>query len=414
MLNSIESTIKISTKYNQIRQYVEPFILFSGIFFNIVLILIIYCKKRTKLLRSTKPLRYLLIAMLVSDTWYLLYQVNVWYFFFKNKPDLSSFNVLCQLNTYLNYFFSILLETNMLSADWILLIIVFKSSNRNHEISIYDKFLENKDSRTSKLTVGASINNNLLIRNLSFALGRRKSANPEPSVQMGNQSSVTEPQDIELVDVDFMEFSKGSGPSCSNATLSNLARKSTSATTNTQLQTVTPVTSVVKKQRNFLSLVTNFSFKTEASYFNIILKEKISLILNFFIWMYLLSFLLWIRGIKTINLNEPSSTIDIYEQSSTLFIPTNLDSRSSAHMLPQTQSSNSTVNENNNLERFSTTFCITHDFGLLLFKIFAMLMSFLRLFTLFVNMITSICFHFKFRHEYFDALKLTFRGKKKD
>ena len=133
-----------NNKYYEMRHYVEPIILFSGIFFNLVLIALIYRRKRTKLLRSTKPLRYLLIAMLVSDTWYLIYHANVWYFFVHNKPDLSSFDVLCQVNTYLNYFFSVLLEFNMLSADWILLRIVFKSTaatkRRERGTSIYDQF----------------------------------------------------------------------------------------------------------------------------------------------------------------------------------------------------------------------------------------------------------------------------------
>lgn len=64
-----------NNKYHKLRFYVEPVILFSGIIFNLILMLIIYAKKHTKMLHSKKPLRYLLIAMLVSDTWYLVYQV---------------------------------------------------------------------------------------------------------------------------------------------------------------------------------------------------------------------------------------------------------------------------------------------------------------------------------------------------
>lgn len=161
LIGSLDSFITTSNtttnKYHQIRYYVEPVILFSGIIFNLVLILIIYTKKRTKSLRSTKPLRYLLICMLISDTWYLVYHVNVWYFFVRNRPDLSSFNILCQLNTYFNYFFSILLEFNMLSADWILLRIVFKSSKsaaktRDRGVSIYDQFNVKADKPQRRTT----------------------------------------------------------------------------------------------------------------------------------------------------------------------------------------------------------------------------------------------------------------------
>lgn len=155
-MNSLNST---NVTNNQMRYYIEPIILFSGIVFNLALAVIIYTKKRTKSLRSTKPLRYLLISMLVSDTWYLVYHVNVWYFFVHDRPDLSSSDVFCQLNTYLNYFFSIFLEFNMLSADYILLRIVFKSraatKNRERGVSIYDQF-HVKTNRTESQVIPKS------------------------------------------------------------------------------------------------------------------------------------------------------------------------------------------------------------------------------------------------------------------
>lgn len=151
--NSNNMTSNVTSNYDHLRRIAEPAILFSGIVFNLALVLIVYAKKRTKGLRSTKPLRYLLISMLVSDTWYLVSHVNVWYYFIHNKADLSSLQVFCQLNTYFNYFFAILLEFNMLAADWIILRIVFKSTavrrSRERAISVYNQFQVASSSSSS-------------------------------------------------------------------------------------------------------------------------------------------------------------------------------------------------------------------------------------------------------------------------
>jgi len=193
------------------------------------------------------------------------------------------------------------------------------------------------------------------------------------------------------------------------------------------------------KRINFYSLVNDYNFKNESAYFDIILKEKISIILNFFIWMYLLSFLLWIRGVKTINLGESSSSSSLSLSHADVFLsPTSagpsqgsqstlesmaavaaaaaattvFDLRSTQFgYFRYAQQSNSSDNPSTSFELSVTSFCITHDFGVFLFNIFTFLMAILRLFTLFANLFTSICFHFKFRHEYYNAFRVSFRGK---
>lgn len=209
-------------------------------------------------------------------------------------------------------------------------------------------------------------------------------------------------------------------------------RKSTLlSTVHSSLQ---PSMSEDMKRVSFYSLVTEYNFKNENAYFDIILKEKILIILNFFIWMYLLSFLLWIRGVKTINLGESTLTSSLFSQSpatsnaeslvpassqsqqtsalesvaAAVAVNSLFDVRTSNALLryPNTSDANLTPN----FELSVTSFCITHDFGLFLFNAFALFMAILRLITLIVNLLTSICFHFKFRHEYFNAFQVSFRG----
>lgn len=235
-----------STKYGELRELVEPAILFSGILFNLTLMLITLRKKRTKSLRTTKPLRYLLIGMLVSDTWFLIYHVNVWYYFIHNKPDLSSLDILCQLYTYFNYFFAILLECNMLAADWILLHIVFKSAARATErsrcrergISVYDQFRVN-DAKSSQQGGGGggllgddmmnrtnsrtkSIGGRLARLSLFLPFGIERSKSVPAAMMRVDKSIMSELHDCSAGPADNgnvlneNEISHAANPSCSN------------------------------------------------------------------------------------------------------------------------------------------------------------------------------------------------------
>lgn len=162
-----------------------------------------------------------------------------------------------------------------------------------------------------------------------------------------------------------------------------------------------------------------FKFKSESAYFDIIQKEKISIILNVFVWMYLLSFLLWIRGVKTINLSESTSIATSTLSSSPVANPIRPASLYDsyfiyqAHQQQQHMGASPSINDSllNSFELSVTSFCITHDFGLFLFKMFTLFMTLLRLVTLFANIFTSVCFHFKFRYEYLNAFRLSFNGR---
>lgn len=189
---------------------------------------------------------------------------------------------------------------------------------------------------------------------------------------------------------------------------------------------------------SFYSLINEFTFKSESAYTDIILKEKISIILNFFIWMYLLSFLLWIRGVHRIDSassssSSPSSSLvdlDLVsaattsKQTSSQIVDSSSSSLSSsnsflkyAQLLQQKLDANSSLSSSDSMTGYSSSFelsvksvCITHNFAIFLFKIFTFFMALLRLFTLVVNIFTSVSFHFKFRYEYYNAFRVSFHG----
>lgn len=183
--------------------------------------------------------------------------------------------------------------------------------------------------------------------------------------------------------------------------------------------------------------------------------------------MYLLSFLLWIRGVNTItdDLNDslPSgltgrsglssnrgpysilADLDLPSTSSTRihsttfafdnFSDDNEDSLLGDSSLPTSilesalsrsnQTSSPTTTRittgsssgsnrdwsHTNFELSVKTLCITHKFAVFLFRVFVFIVAVLRLFTMFVNLFTSVCFHFKFRHEYYNAFQVSFRGR---
>jgi hypothetical protein len=89
---------------------------------------------------SRMPLRFLLIGMLVADINHITSNINIYIFPWINFPDLTSYNVICQLTSYIFNYFSVLNECFMLVADFILLSFILPKKNINtHE---YKDFFE--------------------------------------------------------------------------------------------------------------------------------------------------------------------------------------------------------------------------------------------------------------------------------
>jgi preprotein translocase subunit SecG len=334
---------------------VKPTIFFGGLVTNILLILIVYKNKHTKSLSSSKPLRYLLIGMLVSDVWFLIEEINVWFFSLLSQPDLSSYNGTCQIYTYLEHFFAISLEAYMLFADYILLSILFKK--KKWAVSpedIYNQFMvptikshndanNNEDSEIMMSERSQSLKSTAKKRSIISSRGidlrktfgrrwKRILLNGKEKKQLSGMVGAGKPGECRPISecdevVEFcgstenrvVETASRSGVGnvsasesaidpneCSTNDVYAIANEVASNPQNGQpgrRVTYREVHSTQKrsshhKQRKsqFFVLLDTTKFKNENIYYNILIKEKVVIILWIFICLYLLSFLLWIRG----------------------------------------------------------------------------------------------------------------------
>ncbi|CAF0977327.1 unnamed protein product, partial [Brachionus calyciflorus] len=309
---------------------IEPITLIIGVNLNIFLYIIIYRKKRTKNLQSTKPLRYLLMTILLSDTWFLIDKFNIWYFSIMKKNNLTSVNFLCQFISYLNYFVPIILEFSMLAADYILVSLVFKSTQSK---DVYNNFLPTTEERLQK---HSSLSHSKKTKqNLFNSLKNTK--NTKNVYRYYSRRSISLESNLESLDnLEKIHFVKDT-------------RK--------------------PKHKPFVHLIESVCFKREEVYNGIILREKCFLILNTFIWMYLLSFIFWINGL------------------------TKLDTR---NLITKTNFTNSdTLGD----------ICSTHVYYQRLALLLNIFLSILKIFTILCNLISSLMFHIKFRSEYFQSIK---------
>lgn len=358
-----------TSKQSLIKHFLEPFILVVGIKFNILLIIITYKNNRTKNLRSTKPMRYLLISILISDTWFLLKELNVWFFLFRNGPDLTSFNILCQLSSYLNYFLSILLEVYMISADFILLSIVFRHNNSSSRLN---NFAANKNNRSDSLDLK-------FLRKFS----RR-------NINLINEN-------IELESINTLRLARTRKNQLNRRSISlendlSKCTQITSSHSSGQIIENSKINLVKPRKSHFVNLIENLRFKREDVYFGIVMKEKVIIILNVFVWMYMLSFLLWIKGVKSIN---PKAT-------PTFGLSLNFFEMKKDFLLNHTSFSDSLSSQS------SINICYTHPFARQLINAFQLFLTLLKNFSLFMNIFSSIVFHIKFRKDYLQSIKSTF------
>jgi len=110
-----------------------------GIALNISFIIVICKNKRTKKFQSPKPFRQLLIAILISDIWYLLNKLDIRHFYSTLTINFTAYNGICQLNAYLNVLFSILLEFHMLFGSFTLFRITFKENDSKKQENVLER-----------------------------------------------------------------------------------------------------------------------------------------------------------------------------------------------------------------------------------------------------------------------------------
>lgn len=468
-------------------EFLKLVMLIFGLVFNLLFLLLIIKNKTTKSFKSYKPFRHLLAAMVISDLWFLVDKIYEWYVsFVKFNFDPLSFNGACQFYSYLDNFFSILLEFYMLTANYILFCIIFKSKKTADLNEIYNKYIPDQDSgilieskfdklRTNYKKWNSSslrvLSANISLHSLRATFNTKKKTEAsnldENVVELGssdkNATSLEMASEAEThlydsvennnsckknkranFETTFSDFAISNNDSdkldLSKAKSMSIEKLNTISITDSSLKHTQPnirkstlfnsTASFSSKffsnsKFNFLDMVQNERFEKENFYFNIILIEKISIILFIFVWIYLLSFLLWVRGVHVSS--SPKTDIE----SASKF----LDSLSKQLQPPDfsAEMSNSTplwdssyfVSESSeelttqapqdadytSITPQTTNICMTHKFAKPFYNIFRFVFSLFRLFTLLSNIFISVAYHFKFRKECLQTLLSTFQKK---
>jgi hypothetical protein len=112
-------------------------------------------------------------------------------------------------------------------------------------------------------------------------------------------------------------------------------------------------------------------------YVSIVNLEKFLVILFSFIWLYLLSFILWTEGVNNYNL-------DLFR-------------------------SNRTVILNDELDNYASSVCNTFEFAVKFISLFQIIFSFVRLVVLVVNIVVGLLYIFRFRCDHLETICNTFR-----
>jgi hypothetical protein len=139
----------------------------------------------------------------------------------------------------------------------------------------------------------------------------------------------------------------------------------------------------LKSSHHFLKLVETNKFIQEEVYFNIVVKEKMFIILITIVLLYMLSFILWIKGVSSLQQQEKQER---QQQDQ-----------------PDFHASNSHT---------AINLCVTYAFGKPLLKCLNTFVLVLRLLNLVMNLLSSFLYHWRFGKEYFRSLLNSFKPAK--
>lgn len=422
-----------------ISDIIEPVLLIAGILSNLVLIAIIFKKKKTESFRSHKPLRYLLIVILISDIAYLISELNVKIVQFGTWPDLTSFNYFCQLHSYLYYFFAVLIEFSMLSANYIVACLIHLPKKQSKSsIDVYNDFIINENDATN-LRGG-----NFRTRSIRRLRGLFVRSNSEPIEKMpGRPGSVD--------NLESQNLSRGSG--CNTGRHGNRKRASLGANANAKMaknvnmeavqrhenvtaenetgrstcndggqsllnNRISLINEINRRERlnqyraNVNSLVYPLKIEEDDTYFSLALKEKFFIILSIFVCMYFLSFFLWIQGVENLegglgsmnpedflaNKGQPASNKSDFDKE--------LD-----ELLAESQHSFTSQNLPIPFSRDLMQVCKTHKFAYTFLHYFLLFLFLLRLVTLCINLVMTVCFCVRFKADLIQALCSSFKKR---
>ena len=281
-------------------EHFERSLLILSIICNLIFIFIIYKNKVTNSLPSNKPFRYLLSGLTLCDIWFLVtnaFGLNTIYSLSYEFLD----NLLCRFGSYFTSFFSIFAECQMLAADYILIYVLFphKKSNSN----VYNDFLIDLKGRDTKLFVikknsfSEKINtdkesNHFDINEISvFSNNDSYNNNNNGNNAKYELSSDFSSKSIEIVneinEKKYSETIKGRNFLDKPGKVMNKSNRyfKRKPTLRVALKNF--------KRRIHHSFQHDHMSKNKAVYNKMILKEKFSIILFSFVWIYLLSFFLW-------------------------------------------------------------------------------------------------------------------------
>ena len=304
-INLKEDQLKAITdmKCHPISCYLDTVILVLGLLSNITFLVIILTKNEEKTFKSTMPLRHLLVGMLIGDLTFLLSNLNSNMIAAIEFPDLTSYNIICQLTSYLINYFAVLTECFMLAADFILLFILFKP--KPARLNVYTSFIDLSKTNVKRLS---SI--------------RIRAAAPQVR--------------------ETWRFSK------------LFAKKHTVL-----------IKSAYDKKNIYSSIVTT---------------EKFCILVFGLACLYLLSFILWTRGVRSFDLMDRK-----YHNESLIFY-----------------------------DDFVSNICKTYAFADKFFWLYQIVFHVFRLITLLVNIAVAVIYCVKFRGEYLRILLNTFKRNEND
>jgi hypothetical protein len=422
--------------------------------------------------------------MVISDLWFLVDKIYEWYVsFVKFNFDPLSFNGACQFYSYLDNFFSILLEFYMLTANYILFCIIFKSKKTADLNEIYNKYIPDPDissgilieSKFDKLRANYNKWNSSSLRVLSANISLHSlratfkgQTKPEASnlddnaVELGSSEKnaasleIASEAETHLYDsvennnsckkskranfeTNFSDFAISNNESdrldSSKAKSMSIEKLNTVSLTDSSLKHAHPhirkstlfnsTGSFSSKFRNskfnFLDMVQNERFEKESFYFNIILIEKISIILFIFVWIYLLSFLLWVRGVhvssspKT-DIESASKFLDSFNKQLLPDLSNSTPYWEASYVVSESSEEFTTQaapldDDYTSITPQTTNICMTHKFAKPFYNIFRLVFSLFRLFTLLSSIFISVAYHFKFRKECLQTLLGSFQKK---
>jgi hypothetical protein len=251
----------LSSKCDWVSCFLEPSVIVLGLIFNLLFLIIIFKNNENKVFKSTKPMRYLLVGMLIGDISYLISSFNGHVMPLMELPDLTSFNVICQLSVYFYNYFAILAECFMFTANILMLYVLYPGKITSPQ-SFYSDFLKEKKG----------FNKQWRIKFQQLFFSKEKKSSTECDVTTANEGSY---ETNELNEV--RGFSQQTPKKSNTFVIKKLLKK-------------------YNKKQTFL--LKNCFEKKKNIYSIIVTREKFFIILFGFIWLYLLSFILWTEGKK--------------------------------------------------------------------------------------------------------------------